>query len=182
MAGFPDGTIANCYDVVGPHVLPQAGDEVYLLIDPSDNLYCDLIVQRKFGQDNPNCRDETGTGGGTSTGGTTNGSGQCNDANVDAILSTGQSTTIAGDACIRLVVEPSWSTVNPAIQPMSGTASYPVPFSYQSCAGNGTGALLGDWQQAYLVDGPTSAPNFGCDVYLKLTGSSQNLVQFSYFD
>jgi hypothetical protein len=187
MAGFPDGTIANCYDIVGPHVLPEPGDQVFLLIDPYDNLYCDLIVQRKFGEDNPACREETGTGGSTSTGGTGSSGGSssgtvCDATNVDAILNTGQSTTIANNACIRLVMEPSWSSVNPAIQPMSGTSSYPVPFTYTSCKGSGSASLLGDWQTTFLVDGPNPAANFGCDIFLQLTGNGQSLVKFSYFD
>lgn len=178
IAGFPDGTVATCFDGFGPHVLPEDGDEVFLLIDPNDDSFCDVVVQRKFGQDNPNCRESAGTGG-TSSGG---GSSTCNASTASAVLSTGQSTTIASNACLQLKIDPSWSTVNPYLQPMSGTTSYPVPFSYSSCVRDGTGTLAGDWVNVYLVDGPDAAPNFGCDVFVKLGGNGQGVVNFSYFD
>lgn len=191
--GFPNGTVASCSDTAGPRNLPDLDDRVYIVIDPgspgSDN--CDIVIEKTYGEANPACRPAStggasGTGGGSSTGGFSSsgggtGTGSCNASNAAAVLSTGQSTTIASNACIHLRVDPTWSSVNPVIQAQPGTAAYPVPFTATSCAGSSAGSLVGNWDQQYLIDGPNPASNFGCDVFVQLQGTGA-AVQFGYFN
>jgi hypothetical protein len=79
-----------------------------------------------------------------------------------------------------LANEPFWSSVNPQLHPASGTTSYPVPFTYTYCGGQGTGSLTGNDIKSYLIDGPFPGPNYGCDVFIQLEGNGSP-VQFSYF-
>lgn len=181
--GLPDGRVATCSDRAGPPVLPDLDDRVYMVIDDaSTNIErCDIVIEKTYGEANPACR-VSGTGG---SGGGTTGSGgassTCNAANAAATLSTGQSTTIASNACVRLTVDPTWSSVNPLIQAQPGTGSYPVPFTATSCAGSSSGSLTGDWDQKYLIDGSETAANFGCDVFVKLGGTG-SMVKFVYYN
>jgi hypothetical protein len=79
---------------------------------------------------------------------------------------------------VRLVVDPTWSTVSIQLQPLTGTASYPVPFSFSSsCAAPGTGSLTANFASVVLKSGP----NPGCDYFVQFTGGSTAL-QFKYFD
>lgn len=173
--GFPDGTVLGCGDDGGPHQLPREGDTIYITMDEAPSTHCEIIVGTgdSFGIADPKCRQPEGTGGGGSV-------STCSAATAAAVLNTGQSTTIASNSCIQLVNQPTWSSVNPSIHPYPGTASYPVPFSYTSCAGGGEGSLTGNFNAAYLMDGPNPGPNYGCDIFLKLEGNGSP-VQFTYW-
>jgi hypothetical protein len=142
---------------------------------------CELTVSTGFqyGIADPKCR-AGGGGSGNGSGGSSGGSSTCNASNAAAVLTTGQMTTIASNACVRLVNETSWSTINPKIQAMSGTASYPVNFTATSCTGSGSGSLTGNWVERFLIDGPGTATNNQCDIFVKLNGNGSQ-VQFSYF-
>jgi hypothetical protein len=63
------------------------------------------------------------------------------------------------------------------LQPLPGTAGYPVPFSFFSCAGNGTGSLTGDYSSVVIKSGA----NPGCDLYVQFTGGATTL-KFTYYD
>jgi hypothetical protein len=148
---------------------------------------CEITVSTgfKYGIADPKCRAQSGSGGGgggggSGSGGSSGGTSTCNASNAAAVLTTGQMTTIASNACVRLVNETSWSTINPKIQAMSGTASYPVNFTATSCSGTASGSLTGNWVERFLVDGPGSTANNHCDVLVKLYGNGSQ-VQFSYF-
>lgn len=182
-AGFADGTIATCNDPDGPRVLPGPDDRVYMVIDTSVTnpsvQNCDITVESNYGEANPACRAGGGGGSGGSGGG---GSSTCNATTAVATLNHGQSTTVASNACVRLKVEPTWSTINPQMQAQPGTASYPVPYSYASCAGTGSGSLTGNWVTSYLIDGNSGmSPNINCDIYVQLQGGG-SAVQFAYYD
>lgn len=177
-AGLPDGKVISCNRNLPYWQLPELDDRVYIIYDTSGvENYCELIVEKSFGEANPACRPTSGTGG--SGGGP---SAPCDASNADAILSTGQSTLIPSNACVQLRVDPVWSQVNPQIEGQPGTSVYPVPFSYTSCAGNGSGVISGNWVKSYLVDESSSSqPNFHCDVFLRLEGNG-SLVNFVYYN
>lgn len=178
--GLADGSVVSCNANEGPYQLPQDGEVVLMSIDTYLGAgRCEVHVSTgyKYGIADPKCRAQGGGGG---SGGSSGSSSTCNAANAAAVLTTGQMTTIASDACVRLVNESSWSTINPKIQAMSGTASYPVPFTATSCSGSSTGSLTGNWVERFLVDGFGVTPNNYCDVFVKLQGNGSQ-VQFSYF-
>lgn len=180
-AGFPDGTVATCSDTISPRTLPSLDDRVYMVLDlaATGSDTCDIVIESSFGEANPACR-ASGTGGTSGTGGSPP-TGSCNASTAAATLSTGQSTTIASNACVRLKIDPTWSSVDPIIQAQPGTSSYPVPFTATSCKGNSSGSLTGDWNQNYLVDGPGATANYNCDVFVQLQGSG-SAVKFVYYD
>jgi hypothetical protein len=62
-------------------------------------------------------------------------------------------------------------------QPQPGTAAYPVPYSFFSCAGNGTGSLTAD----YAVSSIKSGSNPGCDLYVQFNGGA-TAVKVTYYD
>ncbi|MET0791348.1 MAG: hypothetical protein ABW061_07475, partial [Polyangiaceae bacterium] len=103
--------------------------------------------------------------------------GTCDATTASATLAT--STTYTGKAndCIRLAVNPSWSTVQVQMQAQPGTAAYPVPFSFFTCAGNGTGSLTADFAPAILKSGA----NPGCDVFVQFTGGA-TVLKVIYYD
>ena len=200
-AGLPDGRIANCYDILGPFNMPKPGDRVHLYIDPNDDSICDVIISKVYGEDNPHCPGGPGTsgtggasgtggsgstGGSTSTGGTTGtggsggGSAACNASNASRVIVTGQETTIASNACVQLKNDAAWGTVNPSIQSKPSAASFPVPYRYTSCQGNGTANFSAAWETDYLGDGGAVSSNFGCDIFVKLGGNG-DLVTFQYY-
>jgi hypothetical protein len=83
---------------------------------------------------------------------------------------------------VRLKNETGWSTIDPHLQALPGTAAYPVPFSYSSCDSSGSGALTGDWSNAYVADGhPGPESNPGCDVFVQLGGDGSQ-VSFAYYE
>lgn len=191
-AGFPDGTVVSCGDDFGPKRGPGPSDKVYIVLDTTNPASCDVVIESAYGEANPACRGTVGTGGTSGTGGTTSTGGTatggtggtnatCNATNAQAVLSTGQSTTIASNACVQLKVDPTWSTVDPLIQALPGTSTYPVPFSVSSCKGTQTQSFTGDWSQNWLVDGQGAAANIGCDIFVKLQGDGST-VKFTYYD
>jgi len=114
--------------------------------------------------------------GGAPSGGAPSG-GACDAAHAVATLGTSQSYTGKANDCIRLAVQPSWSTVSLQLQPLAGTAAYPVPFSFFSCAGNGTGALTADYVNAVIKSGA----NPGCDYFVQFGGGATT-IKVTYFD
>jgi len=114
--------------------------------------------------------------GGAPSGGAPNG-GACDAAHAVATLGTSQSYTGKANDCIRLAVQPSWSTVSLQLQPLAGTAAYPVPFSFFSCAGNGTGSLTADYVNAVIKSGA----NPGCDYFVQFGGGATT-IKVTYFD
>lgn len=190
-AGFPDGTVVKCGDINGPKRGPGPTDRVYMLVEenaPQNG--CDIVIESVYGESNPACRT-SGTGGSTGTGGSmgtggvvaTGGSSgsACNASTAAAVLSTGQSTTVASNACVQLRIDPTWSTVDPNIQAQPGTSAYPVPYTATSCKGTSSGTLVGDWDQDWLIDGQGATTNFGCDVFVKLQGTG-TAVKFVYYN
>lgn len=180
-AGLSDGTVIGCRDIAGPHLLPAPGNVVYMQYDPVSTAPCNILIGtgNEFGTADPKCRtggDGDGDGSGGSTG------SPCNASTAAATLTTGQTTNIASNACVRLKNEAGWSTIDPQLQALPGTAAYPVPFSYSSCDASGSGSLTGDWFTAYVGDGqagPESNP--GCDIFLQLEGSGSQ-VSFAYYE
>ena len=63
------------------------------------------------------------------------------------------------------------------LQAQPGTAGYPVPFSFFSCAGDGTGSLTGDFAPAILTQGS----NPGCDLFVQFNGGATTL-KVTYYD
>ncbi len=195
--GLADGTVVACTDGEGPARLPQPDDLVRLAFyfdsefpnDPGTYDVCDIVVERSYGEADPKCRADTGTGGSGSggssaTGGGSSGGTVCDATTAQAVLGTSMDVNIASNACVRLKNEVSWSTINPKLVAVSENGSaYPVDFSYSApCTGqSGTGTLTGQWNEAYLFDGTNdSQPNFGCDVYVQLEGDG-SLINFNYY-
>jgi hypothetical protein len=176
--GFSDGTVLACNDDGGPHQLPGEDDTVYITMEEAPGTLCEIVIGTgdTFGIGDPKCRTPTtGSGGG---GGNT--PQICDASTAVAVLRTGQGTTIASNACIRLVNEGTWSSVNPYLQPEPGTNSYPVPYSYTYCGGQGSGSLTGNYINSYLVDGSSASTlNYKCDLFVKLGGNG-SAVQFRY--
>lgn len=82
------------------------------------------------------------------------------------------------DACVELVLNPGWSSVQPTIQTEPGTSGYPVPFSYQVCDGkSGAGTLDGDYYRYEFFKGA----NPKCNVYVRFEGTGKPL-KFYYYD
>jgi hypothetical protein len=79
--------------------------------------------------------------------------------------------------CIRLSVNPSWSVINLQFQPLPGTGPYPVPFSFFSCGGNGTGSLLTDYANVTFKTGA----NPGCDYFVQFGGNG-GTIKVTYYD
>jgi hypothetical protein len=189
--GTSDGTVASCVDATAPSQLPEPGDVVRLLFDLIAPSICDVVVERNYDVIDPKCRGPVGSGGASGSGGSpssggssgsggSGGSATCNASNAQATLTTGQSTTIASNACVRLKNESAWSTVDPKLQALPGTATYPVPFSYTWCSGSSSGSLAGNYANTFLINGPGSAANYSCDIFVKLGGNGSQ-VQFQYF-
>lgn len=180
--GLPDGTVLGCRDNEGPHALPRDGNVVYMQFDPGQTSLCNILIGTgdHFGIANPACREGGGTGGTISTGGST--SSGCDATTAQAVLSTGQSTNIASNACVRLKNETGWAAINPNLQALPGTAAYPVPFTFEACSGSGSSTLTGDYETAYLGDGnANSQTNPGCDIFVQLDGDGSQ-VSFRYYE
>ncbi|HEY4106941.1 MAG TPA: hypothetical protein VGM44_23735, partial [Polyangiaceae bacterium] len=62
-------------------------------------------------------------------------------------------------------------------QPQPGTTGYPVPYSYSSCKGSGSGSLTADYAESVMIT-PT---NPGCDVYVQFSGSA-GAIKVTYYD
>ncbi|HWZ91493.1 MAG TPA: hypothetical protein VNW92_21675, partial [Polyangiaceae bacterium] len=118
-----------------------------------------------------------GAGGGSAGTGGTTGGGTCDAAHSVATLATGTVYTGKANDCVRLSVNPTWATVAIQMQAMPGTVGYPVPFSFFSCAGNGTGSLTADYSSSVMKSGA----NPGCDYYVQFTGGTA-IVKFTYYD
>jgi hypothetical protein len=78
---------------------------------------------------------------------------------------------------VRLAINPTWSAVNLKLTAQPGTAQYPAPFSFSSCAGSGTGSLTADYKDSAVMAGA----NPGCDVYVQFTGGT-SAIKFIYYD
>lgn len=188
--GTANGQVAACLDITAPSQMPEPGDVLRLVFDVGGPDFCDVVIERSYDIIDPKCRAGGGSGGssgsggagsgGSSSGGAGGGGGTCNASNAQATLTTGQTTTIASNACVRLKNETAWSTVDPKLAAMPGTATYPVPFTYSWCSGSSSGALTGNYQNTFLINGQGSATNYGCDIFVKLGGSGSQ-VQFQYF-
>ncbi len=112
-----------------------------------------------------------GAGGGTS-------STPCDAAHSLATLATQGVYTGKANDCVRLTVNPQWSTVMIQLQAMPTTAAYPVPFTFSSsCAASGTGSLTADYAMATLKTGT----NPGCDFFVQFTGGA-TVLKFTYYD
>jgi len=125
-----------------------------------------------------------GTGGtssgGTSSGGTSSGgtsSSTCDAAHAVATLMTSQVYTGKANDCVRLAVNPTWSTIALQFQPQPGTQGYPVPFSFFSCGGNGTGSLTADYMNTTFKSGT----NPGCDFFVQF-GGGETTIKVTYYD
>ena len=114
--------------------------------------------------------------GGASSGGTTGGTG-CDAAHAVATITTQQVYTGKANDCVRLAVNPTWAMIALKFQPMPGTAAYPVPFSFFSCAGNGTGSLTGDYVENTFKTGT----NPGCDFFVQFGGGATT-IKVTYYD
>jgi len=91
---------------------------------------------------------------------------------------TGGTYTGKATDCVRLTVNSTWATVSIQLQPLPGTASYPVPFAFSSaCAAAGTGSLTADYVNVTLKSGA----NPGCDYFVQFKGGATALT-FKYFD
>ena len=185
--GTANGQVASCLDVTAPSQMPEPGDILRLVFDVLGPDFCDVVIERNYDIIDPKCRANAGSGGagsggsgGTGSGGAGGGSGTCNASTAQATLTTGQTTTIASNACVRLKNETAWSTVDPKLSAMPGTATYPVPFTYSWCSGSSSGSLTGNYQNTFLINGQGSANNYGCDIFVKLGGNGSQ-VQFQYF-
>ncbi len=184
--GAADGTVAACLDQTAPSQMPQPGDVVRLVFDVLGPDFCDVAIERNYDVIDPKCRQGSGSGGASGSGGSgsggSTGPSTCNASTAQATLTTGQTTTIASNACVRLKNETTWSTVDPKLVPHPGTTSYPVPFTYTApCTGQtSSGSLAGNYQDVYLFNGQGSSSNYGCDVFVKLGGNGSQ-VQFQYF-
>jgi len=94
-----------------------------------------------------------------------------------ATVTTSQLYTGKANDCVRLKVDTSWSVINVQLQPQPGTQAYPVPFSFFSCGGNGTGSLTGDYQNAVIKSGA----NPGCDYFVQF-GGGETTIKVTYYD
>lgn len=179
--GLADGSVLGCRDSFATQALPRDGHVVYMQFDPIDTVPCNIQVGtgNSFGVADPKCRsggDGDGDGDGDGA------PGVCDASTAAAVLTTGQSTNIASNACVQLKNETGWSTIDPHLQALAGTAAYPVPLSYTSCGGNGSASFAGDWQSVYLVDGVQGAQtNPGCDIFVQLQGDGSQ-VSFRYYE
>jgi len=119
---------------------------------------------------------KSSTGGAVGSGGASGG-GTCDAAHSVATVTT--STTYTGKAndCITLSVNKTYATVNIQMQALPGTVGYPVPFTYSSCLGSGSGSLTADFAQPALDVGT----NPECDFYVQFTGGATEL-KFTYYD
>lgn len=118
-----------------------------------------------------------GTTGSAGAGVAGSASGVTCDAAHATITFTQQSNkTIKANDCVRLVVDKTWATIGVKLQPLPGT-TYPVPFTFFNCGGNGTGSLIGDYKEAVLKSGP----NPGCDFFVQF-GGGETPVNVTYYD
>jgi hypothetical protein len=113
-------------------------------------------------------------GGGSGGGGTING---CTAETATAKATHSKAIDLKSDACVALVVNPTWSSVNISIEGQPGT-TYPIPFTYTVCGGKGgSGELTTDYEKEVLLKGT----NPGCDVYVQFEGSGAAL-KLMYYD
>lgn len=184
-AGVGNGEYISCMDPGGPHQIPRDGDIVYITYSDLEDInhpgFCNVVIStgNRFGTADPKCRAPAGDGDGDGDG--DGGSPTCNASTAAATLSTGQQTTIASNACVRLTNENSWSTVDPQLQALPGTAQYPVPYTATSCAGSASSSLTGDYVTSHLIDGAGAATNPQCDVFVQLQGNGSQ-VTFRYYE
>ena len=128
--------------------------------------------------------------GGTSAGGASAGTGSagageagggggviCDAAHATVTFNQQDNKTVQANDCVHLVVNPGWATVQIKLQAQPGTATYPVPFTFFNCGGNGTGSLTADYAEAVLKSGP----NPGCDFFVQFGGGA-TAVKVTYFD
>ena len=121
-----------------------------------------------------------GAAGSSSAGSSSGGAGPgstCDAAHTVATLATSQVYTGKANDCVRLKVDPTWSVINVQLQPQPGTQGYPVPFSFFSCGGNGTGSLTADYQNASIKSGA----NPGCDYFVQF-GGGETTIKVTYYD
>ena len=111
-----------------------------------------------------------GTGGGSSSG--------CNAETAGAKATHSMAVTVKSDDCVRLVVNPTWSSVNVTIEAQPGTSGYPIAYSNSICGGKtGTGSLSADYQKQMILEGK----NPGCDIYVQFEGTGGTL-KLMYYD
>jgi hypothetical protein len=102
----------------------------------------------------------------------------CDAAHSVATIATSGTFTGKANDCVRLTVNPTWAVVSLQLQPLPGTASYPVPFTFSaSCAAGGTNSLTADYVNVTLKSGT----NPGCDYFVQFTGGTTAL-KFTYYD
>jgi hypothetical protein len=128
------------------------------------------------GASNGGAAGKGGSGGTVSSGGSTS-TGTCDAAHSVATIATGSTYTGKANQCVRLSVNPTWATVKIEFQPSPGTTGYPIPYSFSSCAGSGTGSLTADYAESVM----TSGANPGCDFYVQFTGGATTL-KVVYYD
>jgi len=122
----------------------------------------------------------TSAGSSSSAGASSGGSGStttCDAAHAVATVMTSQVYTGKANDCVRLKVDTSWSVINVQLQPQPGTQGYPVPFSFFSCGGNGTGSLTADYQNSVIQSGA----NPGCDYFVQF-GGGETTIKVTYYD
>jgi hypothetical protein len=94
-----------------------------------------------------------------------------------ATLIGGQLYTGKANDCVRLAVNPTWSVIGMKFQPEPGTGPYPVPFSFFSCGGNGTGSLTADYASTTFKAGA----NPGCDFFVQFEGGATT-IKVTYYN
>jgi hypothetical protein len=118
-----------------------------------------------------------GTSSAGSTSGGATGGGTCDAAHAVATLMTSQVYTGKANDCVRVAVNPTWSTIALQFQPQPGTTGYPVPFTFESCGGNGTGSLTADYANTTFKSGT----NPGCDFFVQFGGGATT-IKVTYYD
>jgi len=118
---------------------------------------------------------DTGSAG-TGAGGLPN-STSCDATNAKATVATSGIYEGKANDCVRLHIEPSWGAINLKFIAQPGTGPYPVPFSFFSCGGNGTGSLTADYAETPFKAGP----NPGCDFFVQF-GGGDTTIKVTYYD
>ena len=114
---------------------------------------------------------------GAGAGGVPNSTG-CDAGTATVTVKTSGTYTGKANDCVRLHIEPGWATINPKFIAQPGSGPYPVPFSFFSCKGDGTGSLTADYVEVPLLK---NAPNPGCDLFVQFGGGATTII-VNYYD
>ncbi len=100
----------------------------------------------------------------------------CTEATATELGGQQSATTVAGDGCLKITQYPGSWVQGITLQAQANGSGYPIPYSWTSCAGGGSGSISGDWSESSIA--PVSS---ACTTLIDLTGSELGSVTLTWW-